>query len=145
MSDRLITRERDGYLGEPMIRSQHNLIWMAWQRIVRSAVVAICCAAALTSAHAADPQPTPTAEVRDVILMLDNKPEPAAERFAAASNEEPGAVASFHLAHAYHALNRPRDAKDALADARRLRLRPADFHPLEQPTLARVAKEIDAR
>ena len=84
-------------------------------------------------------------DTEGVILMLDNKPEPAAERFAAASNEEPGAVASFHLAHAYHALNRPRDAKDALADARRLRLRPADLHPLEQPTLARVAKEIDAR
>ena len=57
-----------------MIRSQHNLIWMASQRIVRSAVVATCCAAALTTAHAADPQPTPSAEVRDVILMLDNGP-----------------------------------------------------------------------
>ena len=57
-----------------MIRSQHNLIWMTSQRIVRSAVVAICCAAALTSAQSADPQPVPTAEIRDVILMLDNGP-----------------------------------------------------------------------
>ena len=74
VSDRLITRERDGYVGGPMIRSQNNLIWMTSQRIVRSAVVAICCAAALTSAQAADPQPVPTAEIRDVILMLDNGP-----------------------------------------------------------------------
>ncbi len=73
MSDRLITRERDGYVGGPMIRSQHNLNWMTSQRIVRSAVVAICCSAALASAHAAAPQelavgPERSAEIPDADL-----------------------------------------------------------------------------
>ncbi len=84
-------------------------------------------------------------DTEGVILMLANEPQQALEKFAAAAFDEPSAVASFHLAHAHHALKATREAREALAEARRLKLRPGDFHPLEQPTVARVSKEIDAR
>lgn len=84
-------------------------------------------------------------DTEGLILIAGDDFNQAAERLADSVVDSPKAMTYFHLAHAHYLAGRPLEAKLMLAEARKRNLRPADFHPLERPTVLDIEAKIDRR
>ena len=68
--------------------------------------------------------------------------DPAIEDFEEATTSGPSATRFFHLAQAFQRLNRTREAKEALQEAKVLGLDEATLHPMERTGYRQLMSDL---
>jgi tetratricopeptide (TPR) repeat protein len=87
--------------------------------------------------------PVPEMLDTEATILLQMGEAPAAlERFLEVVVDQPTGVAWLHLAQAYLAVDRKADALAAWSEAKRARVKPTQFHPLERPMIRQVLKQL---
>lgn len=90
-----------------------------------------------------DPGLLDTRGVAYLALKQGNSIDLAIDDFRQASEEAPSPSTYFHLAQAYSAVGRRKDAGQAWRNAKSLGLNAGMLHPLERPAFERLSKELN--